>query len=316
MIEHPPKGLDSGLARPCDVCVVGHLTRDRVEAPGCSTNLPGGTFYYTAMALGGFKALRIAAYTRAAGDAFDALALATLREKGVALHIGPSAVTTSFVNRYTDTRPDHREQSVTALAESLTRADLGGVAARWFHLGPLTAGDIELDLIPALARRGQVSLDVQGLLRHVVDTRIIVRDWPAKQDFLPAVTALKASEDEARLLTGTSDMALAARRIADWGVPEVIVTLGRRGSLVLHQGRLERIPAFLPEAEVDPTGCGDTYMAGYLLQRLAGRSPGAAGDFGAAMATCKLGRQGPFEGSVVDIQRARSFPTRMPPVAA
>jgi sugar/nucleoside kinase (ribokinase family) len=57
-------------------------------------------------------------------------------------------------------------------------------------------------------------------------------------------------------------------------------------------------------------------MAGYLSQRLADRDPASAGHFGAAMATCKLGRHGPFEGSVVDIQRARSFPTRRPPAAA
>lgn len=314
MIDHFQKGLDSGLARPYDVCVIGHLTRDRVEAPGRSTKLPGGTFYYTAMALARLKSLRLAACTRASGDAFDALA--ALRKAGVALHLGPSIVTTSFVNRYTGIRPDHREQAVTALADSLTRGDLEGVAARWFHLGPLTAGDIELDLIPALARRGRVSLDVQGLLRHVVNTRIVVRDWPGKLDFLPAVTALKASEDEARLLTGTGDMALAARRIAAWGVSEVIVTLGRRGSLVFHQGELERIPAFLPRAEIDPTGCGDTYMAGYLYQRLADRDPAFAGHFGAAMATCKLGRYGPFDGSMIDIERARSFPTRRPPAAA
>lgn len=304
------------MAGSWDVCVVGHLTRDWVEAPGLRTALPGGTLYYTSMALAGLKALRLAAYTRAVGDELDAPPLNTLRKHDVNVHLGASAVTTSIVNRYTDTRPDHRVQEVTAVAKPLTLADLNGVAARWFHLGPLTAGDIELDLIPSLARRGRVSLDVQGLLRHVVDTHIAVRDWSAKREYLPAVTALKASEEEARLLTGTSDMALAARRIAAWGVPEVIVTLGRRGSIILSQGRLERIPAYLPKAEIDPTGCGDTYMAGYIFQRLAGRSPASAGDFGAAMATCKLGHHGPFMGGPGDILQARSFPTRMPPAAA
>jgi sugar/nucleoside kinase (ribokinase family) len=234
----------------------------------------------------------------------------------VTVKLGFSSVTTCFVNRYTPVRPDHREQAVNAVAAAITPIDLEGLRARWFHLGPLTAGDLYPDLIPILAKRGRVSLDVQGLLRQVVDTRITVGDWPSKQDLLPAVTALKASAAEARLLTGTDDMALAARRIADWGVAEVIVTLGRWGSLVLHQGRLERIPAYLPRAEVDPTGCGDTYMAGYLYQRLAGAKPAVAGDFGAAMASCKLGRHGPFEGRFDDIQEARTYPTRRPSAAA
>jgi sugar/nucleoside kinase (ribokinase family) len=297
-----------------DLCVVGHLTRDRVEAQGGATDLPGGTVYYAGMALARLQSLGLAVCTRAGRDA--AGALAALDKAGVVLKLRESAATTCFVNRYTPVRPDHREQAVTAVADPITPVDLEGLRARWFHLGPLTAGDLSLDLITMLARRGRVALDVQGLLRQVRDGRIVVGDWPAKRELLPVGTALKASEAEARLLTGTGDMDRAARQIADWGVVEVIVTLGRRGSLVLHQGRLERIPAYLPLAEIDPTGCGDTYMAGYLAQRLAGCDPAAAGDFGAAMATCKLGHHGPFGGTLEEIHRARSFPTCHPPVAA
>jgi sugar/nucleoside kinase (ribokinase family) len=297
-----------------DICVVGHVTRDRLEATGRCTELTGGTVYYTGMALARLQQRRLAICTRAAVDATPALA--TLRGEGVAVTVQPSRVTTSFINRYTPVRPDHREQAVTAVADPLTAADLEGLTAHWYHLGPLTAGDLSLDLIPLLARRGRVSLDVQGLLRQVVNGRITVGDWPAKKEYLPFVKVLKASEAEARLLTGTNDMAFAARRIAAWGVDEVVVTLGRQGSLVFHRGRLERIAAYLPKAEVDPTGCGDTYMAGYLYQRLAGRDPASAGDFGAAMATCKLGRHGPFKGTVGDIHKARSCPMRRPPVAA
>jgi sugar/nucleoside kinase (ribokinase family) len=300
--------------RPIDICVVGHLTRDRVEAPGRRTELTGGTVYYTAMALARLQQPRVAICTRAGEDA--AAALCALCREGVTVKLAPSSVTTGFINRYSAARPDHREQAVTAVADPMTSADLEGLEARWFHLGPLTAGDLSLDLIPLLSRRGRVSLDVQGMLRQVVDKRIRVSDWFAKADYLPAVSVLKASETEARLLTGTSDMALAARRIAAWGVDEVVVTLGRQGSLVLHRGRLARIAAYLPKVEADPTGCGDTYMAGYLYERLAGKDPASAGDFGAAMATCKLGRHGPFKGTLGDIQRARSCPARWPAAAA
>jgi sugar/nucleoside kinase (ribokinase family) len=313
MRRKDPASAPSAERRAFDVCLVGHLTRDRVETPGRCTDLPGGTVYYAGMALARLQKLRLAICTRAGEDA--ASALEALRRDGVAVRVEPSGVTTSFINRYTSVRPDYREQAVYAVADPLRPADLEGLAARWFHLGPLTAGDLSPELIWLLASRGRVSLDIQGFLRQVVDTRIVVPD-SLKKDLFPALTTLKASQAEARLLTGTSDMALAARRIAAWGVSEVVVTLGRQGSLVLHQGRLERIPAYLPRAEVDPTGCGDTYMAGYLYQRLAGRDPASAGDFGAAMASCKLGRHGPFKGSLGDIHRARSYPTRQPPAAA
>jgi len=51
----------------------------------------------------------------------------------------------------------------------------------------------------------------------------------------------------------------------------------------------------------DPTGCGDTYMAGYLYQRLKGTDPERAGRFAAAMAALKLEGAGPFSGSEAEV---------------
>jgi len=61
------------------------------------------------------------------------------------------------------------------------------------------------------------------------------------------------------------------------------------------------IPAFRPAAEVDATGCGDTYMAGYLYQRVKGAGIQQAGEFGAAMASLKMESYGPFDGTENDI---------------
>jgi sugar/nucleoside kinase (ribokinase family) len=40
--------------------------------------------------------------------------------------------------------------------------------------------------------------------------------------------------------------------------------------------------------ETDTTGCGDTYMAGYLYQRIKRATPENAVQFGAALATLKI----------------------------
>lgn len=298
----------------CDICVVGHLTNDTVETLGERTALPGGTAYYTTMALSQLKVSRLVVFTTVSEDCIEPPE--ALRRKGVEVHVKSSAVTTSIVNQYDEIRPDHRIQTVTAVAERMNRSDLAGIRARVFHLGPLTSNDLDLGLIRNLSKIGSVSLDIQGLLRHVVGTEIVVKDWRDKRSYLPFVSVLKASEAEARLLTGTGNMYTAARRIADWGVPEVIVTLGRRGSVVLHRGNLRRIPAYQPASEVDPTGCGDTYMAGYLYKRLKGSDCGAAGKFGSVMAACKLGYYGPFRSNASDLLQVSSHPRHLPPVAA
>ncbi len=52
-----------------------------------------------------------------------------------------------------------------------------------------------------------------------------------------------------------------------------------------------------PPPVIDATGCGDTYMAGFLYQRIKGASLQEAGEFAAAMATLKIQSSGPFTGT-------------------
>ena len=54
---------------------------------------------------------------------------------------------------------------------------------------------------------------------------------------------------------------------------------------------------------VDSTGCGDTFMAGYLYQRLMGADFSTAGSFAAAIAALKMERAGPFDGTLDDVHK-------------
>jgi sugar/nucleoside kinase (ribokinase family) len=103
------------------------------------------------------------------------------------------------------------------------------------------------------------------------------------------------------VLTGHSDVYSGAKTLADWGVKEVIITLGSKGSVILHQGVYYSIPAYYPVSVEDATGCGDTYMAGYLYQRTKGAGIQQAGEFAAAMATLKIESSGPFTGTKEDV---------------
>jgi sugar/nucleoside kinase (ribokinase family) len=77
----------------------------------------------------------------------------------------------------------------------------------------------------------------------------------------------------------------------------VIITRGSQGSLVCNSGGFTSIPAYRPVVTKDATGCGDTYMAGYLYKRCKGAGIKEAGEFAAAMATLKLQASGPFSGT-------------------
>ena len=132
--------------------------------------------------------------------------------------------------------------------------------------------------------------------------KVYAIDWEEKKDALKYIDILKVNEKEMEVLTGYNDPEKAAIQLAEWGVKEVLITLGSLGSLIYAGGEFHRIPAFPPKDVVDATGCGDTYAAGYLYMRNQGASYYDAGCFAAAMSTLKLEHHGPFSGTEEDIQ--------------
>jgi sugar/nucleoside kinase (ribokinase family) len=211
-----------------------------------------------------------------------------------------SSHTVYFENIYSQNL-NHRTQRVLQTADAFTVEQLSKVEASIFHLGPLLADDIPLALIKVLAKRGKVSLDVQGYLRKVENQQVIAIDWADKKEALQHIHILKANEHEMEVLTGITDVRQGCKMLNDWGVKEVVITLGSKGSVIYADNKFYDIPAYVPSIETDATGCGDTYMAGYLYQRIKGATLQEAGEFGAAMASLKIEASGPFTGTKADV---------------
>lgn len=219
-----------------------------------------------------------------------------LRRQGIAVNAAESRHTVYFENIYGE-NPDERTQNVLETADAFSADQLLHIDAQIFHLGPLLADDIPVELITALAAKGRVSLDVQGYLRKVVNHKVYPTDWPEKKEALKHVTIIKADEAELQALTGITDLRKGARLLADWGVQEVVITNGSKGSFIYSDGIFYTIPAYRPKIVADATGCGDTYMAGYLYRRINGAGIQRSGEFAAAMASLKMESPGPFTGT-------------------
>lgn len=82
-------------------------------------------------------------------------------------------------------------------------------------------------------------------------------------------------------MTGTEDPAEGAARLRELGVETVIATLGGEGSLIVGPAGEARVPAFEIDL-VDTTGCGDAYVAGFIVATANGWDPEAAGWLGSA----------------------------------
>jgi sugar/nucleoside kinase (ribokinase family) len=177
------------------------------------------------------------------------------------------------------------------------------VRARYIILGSLLADDFSLDVLKCLSKNGLIAVDVQGYLREVRNEQVYPADWQEKQEALKYIHVLKANELEMEVLTGHSDVKKAACRLYEWGVKEVLITLGSCGSVIYDGENYLRIPAYKPKEIIDATGCGDTYVTGYLYKRSKGVDIKEAGCFAAAMSTLKIERSGPFNGTCDDVVR-------------
>ncbi len=281
-----------------NLCCIGHITLDKIVTPRMSVHMPGGTAFYFAHALRHLSHPSFSLVT-SLGET-EMSAVDELRAKGVDVTVVPSHRSVYFENRYGENQ-NSRTQRVLALADPFSVEKLRGVEADIYHLGTLLAEDFSLDVIKYLSTKGAVSVDAQGYLRKVVGETVIPVDWTWKKEAMPYISFIKANETEMEVLTGKVNPHEAARVLAGWGCKEVLLTLGDKGSCIYSKGVFYDIPAFPPADVVDATGCGDTYMAGYLYRRSLGESCYDAGVFAAAMCTIKLSASGPFSATEDDV---------------
>ena len=286
-----------------EICCIGHITLDKIVTPLFTKHMPGGTAYYFANALHKFDHSNFKLVTSLGESEMGTVD--GLRNLGLDVDVIPSRKTVYFENKYGEDTND-RTQRVLEVADPFTVEKLKDIQGRIFHLGTLTADDFDLDAIRFLASRGKVSVDIQGYLRKVVDHNVVQVDYDLKREAMPYFSILKANEKEMEALTGSSNPREAAEILAGWGCPEVLLTLGDKGSLIYVNGEFIEIPAIPTRNVIDATGCGDTYMAGYLYLRSLGASYYDAGVFAAAMCTIKIEHSGPFCGTIDDVNRAIS----------
>ncbi|WP_295767563.1 PfkB family carbohydrate kinase [uncultured Mucilaginibacter sp.] len=279
------------------ICCVGHITLDKVVNLNGVKHLSGGTSYYFSKAL---QHMDVSYGLVTSLGESEMAVVNELRSGGTTIKAFNSKHSVYFENTYSANQ-NHRTQRVLQKADPFLIEQLDDINAEVVHLGPLLADDFALDTIKFLTSKSKLSLDAQGYLREVRDCEVHAIDWPQKQEALQYIHTLKANEHELEVLTGKTDIKAGALMLADWGVKEVVITLGSLGSVIYADGVFYDIPAYVPATIADATGCGDTYMAGYLYRRAKGDDIEKAANFAAGMAGLKIAQSGPFTGTKDDV---------------
>src|SRR5262245_3725837 len=81
---------------------------------------------------------------------------------------------------------------------------------------------------------------------------------------LPKIELLILTDEEARLLSGESNVPRAARRILALGPRRVLIKRGEYGAILFSANSVFAVPAYPLEEVFDPTGAGDSFAGGLM----------------------------------------------------
>ncbi len=111
-----------------------------------------------------------------------------------------------------------------------------------------------------------------SVLNQVVDPSIVICDtmnyWieqtPEKlKHILSRVDCLVVNDSEARELSDSSNLVVAAKKIREMGPEIVVIKKGEHGALLFANESVFMVPAYPLEDIQDPTGAGDAFMGGF-----------------------------------------------------
>ena len=280
-----------------DIVFVGHYTKDTIVSASGTRVVDGGACNYGAN-VAARMGLRAAVVTHLAEE--DWHVVEDLRRLGVDVFATVTPESTCLRLVYPTSDVDQRTIHVTSTAGPFTPAEVQEVQARAFLIGASMRDEVGLDVIKGLAEKDALlAADIQSFLRVNHDGVLVAEAWPQKEQVLAHLDVLKTDAVEAELLTGESDIRVAAQKIADLGPGEVVLT-HREGLLVYADGQFHQAGWF-PRKLVGRSGRGDTTISAYMARRLAA-PPAEATVWAAAVASLKMEAEGPFRREVGEVE--------------
>ena len=283
------------------IVVIGPLTQDQIITSNSKTSAAGGASYFQSFVFEEFNMDYVAVAN------FNNLDLIKdFPNLGNLIPIVGDD-THYFINEYPEgDNSDIRKQYSNFADIPLLKNQLEFVLDDIFEidafiLNPLNRNDFPVETVDYLKTFNvPIYLSVQGFLR-LPDEKIDDKNYSIKlemyndlEDILNGVTGIFLDESEAKIVFDDGNY-------NKYDIDEIVITNGSDGSRIIVESDEIKIEAVEVDNIMDATGCGDTYMAGYLYMRKRGASYQEAGCFAAAMCSVKLQSYGPFGGTEEEV---------------
>lgn len=197
-----------------------------------------------------------------------------------------------FINHYPDSSNRNIRQQLSNFADiPIFKKDLENILPDnidAFILNPLNRHDFSTDAIEYIKSFNvPIFVSIQGFLR--VPNVQVNENYTIKLEDFDDLSNILSGVDVIFLDVGEENIVGN-----DFDVDEVVITNGSHGSRIISDGEI-KIDAVKCDNVVDTTGCGDTFMAAYITQKLLNKSSAEAGNFASKIASDKIKNNGPYK---------------------
>jgi sugar/nucleoside kinase (ribokinase family) len=277
-----------GIGNPVyDIIVTPSVKTEGRVLSGCSTNA-----CLAARRLGMNHVGLVGRIGQDFGDRF----LEDMAKYGIEADLDPLEGETGGFSLIYDDHGD-RTLDVLGVAERITSKNIPDeyLDTSFFLIGPIL-GEVDLELIEFIrtSTDAKVFLDPQGLIRVIgYDQRIMhTCDQAIFGKIARLVDFIKPNEHESKTITGLDDPTRALLQLKEMSPAVPIVTLAERGSILIENDEIVRIPAFFTNA-IDPTGAGDVYAGSFITEYSRTKNIKDSGLFASAAASIMVEQVGP-----------------------
>jgi sugar/nucleoside kinase (ribokinase family) len=283
-----------------DIVIIGHIAKDIIEIDGVSKSVLGGAVYYGGLA-GGRMGLKLTIITRLKIEDFSILD--SFEKNDIKYFASPAKETSGIKNIYSSQNMEYRTYEPLGFAGAFAKEEIPDINTKFFVIGSIIAGEIDLELLEYLRERynGRLGLDIQGFIREIKDNKLQYFSLTEKEkvEIISKVDYLKVDESEAKILTNGSSLVKAGKQLNKLGPKEVLITHQRGINLSLKDESY-----FFPwknKSSIGRTGRGDTAFISYLGSRIT-KSPEDSLRFSTALTSLKMESMEPFSLPIIAVE--------------
>lgn len=239
------------------ILVVGSVFFDSLETPhGTAERTLGGAATYFSVAASFFAPVRMVATV---GEDFPQDEIDFLTKRNVdlsGLEVRPGR-TGSWKGRYHDDMNQRDTLDLDLGVFSDFKPQLGDdhKKAQYVFLANIDP-KLQESVLDQLAAPGIIGCDTMN--HWIAEAR------PELERLLGRVGLLVINDEEARQLSGETNIVRAARKLLKLGPKRILIKRGEYGVIQFSADSVFAVPAFPLEVVFDPTGAGDTFAGGLM----------------------------------------------------